>query len=147
MSISEIMNKNLIKLELQSGSKEDVINELASILEDNGKLIDKQKYVNAVIEREKVFSTAIGMGIAIPHGKSDGVKEPSLAFGRSKAGIDYKAADGSLAHLFFMVAVPEGSNDEHLRLLGQISRKLMHADVREKLMQAQSGEDVIKALE
>jgi fructose-specific phosphotransferase system IIA component len=147
MSISEIMNKSLIKLELQAGNKDDVINELASILDENGKLLDKQKYVNAVIEREKVFSTAIGMGIAIPHGKSDGVKEPALAFGRSKTGIDYKAADGSLAHLFFMVAVPEGSNDEHLRLLGQISRKLMHAETREKLLQAETSEDIIKALE
>jgi mannitol/fructose-specific phosphotransferase system IIA component (Ntr-type) len=62
-------------------------------------------------------------------------------------GIDYKAEDGSLAHLFFMVAVPEGSNDEHLRMLGQISRKLMHAETRDKLLKAQTGEEVIRALE
>lgn len=147
MNITDVMNEKMIKLELQSIDKDSVINELATLLNENGKLNDKDGYIKAVVEREKVFSTGIGMGIAIPHGKTSAVKEPALVFGRSKDGIDYASADGSLAHLFFMIAAPEDSNDDHLRLLGQISRKLMHAEAREQLMNAQTVQDVLKALE
>lgn len=147
MSITNVINNNLVKLELQSKDKNSVIRELAEVLDKEGKLLDKGKYVEAVLEREEIFSTSIGMGVAIPHGKSSGVKEATLAFGRSKEGIDFKAADGSLAHLFFIIAVPENSNEDHLRILGQISRKLMHAEIREELLNAKSSEEVIKVLE
>ena len=83
MNITELLSVNLIKLELSSKNKEDVIKEMVNMLDDNGKLLDRDKYIQAVINRESEFSTGIGMGIAIPHGKSSGVKEASLVFGRS----------------------------------------------------------------
>ena len=147
MNITEILSANLIKLKLTSKTKEDVINEMASILDENGKLIDKDKYIKAVKDREKEFSTGIGMGIAIPHGKSSGVKEASLVFGRSVDGIDYQSMDDELAHIFFLIAVPEESSDEHLKILSQLSRKLMHKDLRESLMKATSAGQVITLLE
>lgn len=85
------------------------------------------------------------MGIAIPHGKSSAVKEASIVFGRSNKGIDYDSMDGKPAHLFFLIAVPEESSDLHLRALSEISRKLMHNDVREQLFKAETFEDFIKA--
>ena len=117
MNITELLNVNLIKLELTSKTKEDVIIEMATILDENGKLLDKDKYVKAVQDREKEFSTGIGMGIAIPHGKSSGVKEAALVFGRSVNGIDYQSMDDELANIFFLIAVPEESSDEHLKIL------------------------------
>jgi len=147
MSITELLNINLIKLELTSKTKEDVIKEMANILNENGKLIDKDKYIKAVTDREKEFSTGIGMGIAIPHGKSSGVKEAALVFGRSIDGIDYQSMDDELAHIFFLIAVPEESSDEHLKILSQISRKLMHKELRKGLMEATSPEEVITLLE
>jgi len=147
MNITEILNVNLIKLELNSKTKEDVITEMATILDENGKLLDKNIYIKAVKDREKEFSTGIGMGIAIPHGKSSGVKEAALVFGRSANGIDYQSMDDELAHLFFLIAVPEESSDEHLKILSQLSRKLMHKDLRESLMKATSPEEVITLLE
>lgn len=147
MNVTEIMNKKMIKLELESRDKVSVIRELADLLEQNGKLYDKEKYIEAVMEREKEFSTGVGMGIAIPHGKSSAVKEPALAFGRSNEGIDYESIDGEPSKLFFIIAVPENSNDEHLRLLSQISRKLMHTEIREKLLNANTPEEILKALE
>ena len=147
MSITELLNINLIKLELTSKTKEDVIKEMANILNENGKLIDKDKYIKAVTDREKEFSTGIGMGIAIPHGKSSGVKEAALVFGRSINGIDYQSMDDELAHIFFLIAVPEESSDEHLKILSQISRKLMHKELRKGLMEATSPEEVITLLE
>ena len=147
MNITELLNVNLIKLELTSKTKEDVIKEMANILDENGKLLDKDKYIKAVTAREKEFSTGIGMGIAIPHGKSSGVKEAALVFGRSINGIDYQSMDDEPAHIFFLIAVPEESSDEHLKILSQISRKLMHKDLRESLMKATSSDEVITLLE
>ncbi|MBZ9621334.1 PTS sugar transporter subunit IIA [Clostridium sp. FP2] len=147
MNITELLNVNLIKLELNSKTKEDVIKEMVTILDRDGKLLDVDKYLQAVLDREAEFSTGIGMGIAIPHGKSSGVKEPALVFGRSVDGIDYQSMDDELAHIFFLIAVPEESSDEHLKILGQISRKLMHSELRDSLMKASSAEEIITLLE
>ncbi|GCD12973.1 PTS sugar transporter subunit IIA [Clostridium tagluense] len=147
MNITELLNVNLIKLELKSKTKEDVIKEMVTILDRDGKLLDVDKYLQAVLDRETEFSTGIGMGIAIPHGKSSGVKEPALVFGRSVDGIDYQSMDDELAHIFFLIAVPEESSDEHLKILGQISRKLMHSELRDSLMKASSAEEIITLLE
>ncbi len=101
----------------------------------------------AVLDREAEYSTGIGMGIAIPHGKSSGVKEASLVFARSKNGVDFDSMDGQPAHLLFMIAVPEAANDDHLKILGTLSRKLMHQSIREALMNATTYEDVIAVFE
>ncbi|MCB2295546.1 PTS sugar transporter subunit IIA [Clostridium algoriphilum] len=147
MNITELLSVNTIKLELTSKTKEDVIKEMAELLDENGKLLDKDKYIKAVTDREKEFSTGIGMGIAIPHGKSSGVKEAALVFGRSIDGLDYQSMDDELAHIFFLIAVPEESSDEHLKILSQISRKLMHKELRKNLMEASSPEQIIALLE
>jgi fructose-specific phosphotransferase system IIA component len=146
MNLNELLTVKQIKLELISKTKEDVIIEMVKILDENNRLIDKDKYLQAVIDREKEFSTGIGMGIAIPHGKSSGVKEPALIFGRSVAGIDYESMDDEPAHLFFLIAVPEESSNEHLKILSQISRKLMHKELRDSLMIASSEQEVITLL-
>ena len=147
MNITELLNVNLIKLELTSKTKEDVIKEMVKMLDVDGKLLDVDKYTQAVLNREKEFSTGIGMGIAIPHGKSSGVKEAALVFGRSTGGIDYKSMDDELAHIFFLIAVPEESSNEHLKILSQISRKLMHKELRDSLMKACSPEEIITLLQ
>lgn len=147
MDIIKLLTVNQIKLDLTSKTKEDVIKEMIQILDENGKLLDKDKYLQAVMDREKDFSTGIGRGIAIPHGKSSGVKEPALAFGRSIDGIDYESMDDELAHIFFLIAVPEESINEHLKILSQISKKIMHKELREGLMEASSAEEIIRLLE
>ena len=146
MNLNELLTVKQIKLELTSKTKEDVIIEMVKILDENNRLIDKDKYLKAVIDREKEFSTGIGMGVAIPHGKSSGVKEPALIFGRSVTGIDYESMDDEPAHLFFLIAVPEESSNEHLKILSQISRKLMHKELRDSLMKASSEQEVITLL-
>lgn len=147
MNITELLTVKQIKLDLNSKTKQDVIIEMVKVLDENDRLTDKDKYLQAVLDREKDFSTGIGMGIAIPHGKSCGVKEPALVFGRSIDGIDYQSMDDEPAHLFFLIAVPEESSNEHLKIISQISRKLMHKELREKLMEASSPEEVITLLE
>jgi PTS system fructose-specific IIA component/PTS system nitrogen regulatory IIA component len=147
MTTKEMFSKDRVSFDLKATSKDEAINELIEILYDDGKIIDKKKFKEAVLKREEEFSTGIGMGIAIPHGKSNAVKEASIAFGRSNKGIDYESMDDKPAHLFFLIAVPEESSDVHLRALSEISRKLMHTEIRENLLRAQSFEEFIKVFE
>ena len=145
MNIQDLLSASRVKFTLQSQNKMEVIDELIEILDADGKLSDKDKYKEAVLRREKEFSTGIGMGIAIPHAKDSSVKEAALTLGISKEGINYEALDGTPAHLFFLIAVPADSNDVHLKVLSYISRKLMHQEVRDRLMSAKTYEDVLSA--
>ncbi len=141
--ITDMFSKERVCFELKSGSKDEVISELIDILVADGKVKDKEKFKEAVLHREAEFSTGIGMGIAIPHGKSDAVTEASIVFGKSTKGIDFDSMDEQPAHFFFLLAIPVESNDIHLRALSEISRKLMHADVRERLLKADNYEEFI----
>ncbi|GLC29760.1 PTS sugar transporter subunit IIA [Clostridium omnivorum] len=147
MNTKDMFSKERVCFNLVSTTKDEVISELIDILVKDGKVLDKEVFKEAVFKREEEFSTGIGMGIAIPHGKSSAVKEASIVFGRSDKGIDYESMDDMPAHLFFLIAVPEESSDLHLRALSEISRKLMHAEIREQLFKAQSFEDFIKVFE
>lgn len=145
MEIRDMFSKERISFDLKATNKAQVIDELIDILYKDGKITDREEFKKAVLKREEEFSTGIGMGIAIPHGKSTAVKEASIVFGKSKKGIDFNSMDGEPAHLFFLIAVPEESNDVHLKALSEISRRLMHDEVREKLYKAKSFEDFIEA--
>jgi PTS system fructose-specific IIA component/PTS system nitrogen regulatory IIA component len=132
---------------MKAKGKMEALDELIDILVKDGVINDSKVFKEAVLKREEEFSTGIGMGIAIPHGKSKSVNVASIAFGKSKAGVDYDSMDGEPAHLFFLIAVPEESSDVHLRALSEISRKLMHSDVRESLMNCSSFDEFIKVFE
>ncbi|SMC29254.1 PTS system D-fructose-specific IIA component (F1P-forming), Frc family [Clostridium acidisoli DSM 12555] len=147
MSVKEMFSEDRVNFDLKASNKNEVLDELIDILVDTGKVIDKDVFKNAVLKREEEFSTGIGMGIAIPHGKSSAVKEASIVFGLSKKGIDYKSMDDEPAHLFFLIAVPEESSDVHLRALSEISRKLMHTETREGIYNAKSFHEFIKVFE
>jgi PTS system nitrogen regulatory IIA component len=147
MDISELLTKERVKFDLKSDSKEKVLDELISLLYKDGIIKDDKRFKQVVMKREEEFSTGIGMGIAIPHGKDNTVVKPALAFGLSKSGIDYKSMDGEPAKIFFLIAVPEKSDNMHLQILSTISRKLMHEEVREKLYNSKTYEDILKAFE
>lgn len=147
MSIRDMFSKDGVTFDLKSTTKDEVIDELTELLVINGKILDRDKFKKAVLEREAEFSTGIGMGIAIPHGKSEAVKEASIVFGKSDKGIDYESLDGELAHLFFLIAVPKESDDIHLRALSEISRRLMHDEVRAQLLVTKSYEEFIKVFD
>ena len=143
MNTKEMFSKNRVTFDLKAKDKMGAIDELIALLAADGKVSDPERFKEAVLMREEEFSTGIGMGIAIPHGKSDAVLEPAMVFGKSKVGVDYESMDDKPAHLFFLIAVPVESSDLHLRALSEISRNLMHSDVREKLMKAESFEEFI----
>lgn len=138
-----MFSNDRVCFDLKSSTKPEVLDELIDILYRDGKISDKNAFKSEVLKREEIFSTGIGMGIAIPHGKSDTVKEASIVFGKSRRGIDYDSMDGEPAYLFFLIAVPVGADDTHLKALSEISRKLMHNDIREGLKNVESYEDFI----
>src|SRR4051794_21834482 len=110
MRITELLTKETINLSLKSTHKTDVIEELVSVLDSAGKLVDGSQYKEAILAREEQSTTGVGEGIAIPHAKTNAVKQSAIAFGRSKVGIDYESFDDQPAFLFFMIAAKEGAN-------------------------------------
>ncbi len=143
MRITELLTKETILLSMSAASKQDAVNELVGVLERAGKITDHNVFKEAILKREQQSTTGVGDGIAIPHAKTSVVKEATIVFGRSEAGIDYESLDGQPAHLFFMIAAPEGANNTHLEALARLSSILMKADAREKLLGAKTADDVI----
>ncbi|WP_096187920.1 PTS fructose transporter subunit IIABC [Evansella halocellulosilytica] len=146
MRIADLLSTDTMILDLQSTSKDEVIEELASKLDEAGKLADKKQYIEAIQNRESQSSTGIGDGVAIPHAKTAAVKEPAIVFGRTEKGLDYDALDGQPSHLFFMIAASEGANNEHLQTLSRLSTLLIDEDFRSILLKAETKDEILVAI-
>jgi len=146
MKISEILNRDLLISNLQSKNKKGVLEELAGILVAQGKLQDLEKAVEVLLDREKLGSTGIGDGIAIPHGKIKDLGGVVASFGRSREGVDFESIDQKPAHLFFLLVAPENSAGIHLKALARISRLLKDPKFRESLMGAESKEELYQII-
>lgn len=144
--LDKMLIKECINLDLKSVTKNDVIEELVTVLDEAGRLNDKEEFKKAILLREKQSSTGLEEGIAIPHGKSSAVKYPTVAFGISKNGIDYNSLDGELSTLFFMIAAPENASDTHVEMLSQLTSLLLDDDIREKLLNVKTKQEVLDIL-
>ncbi|HVZ80806.1 MAG TPA: PTS sugar transporter subunit IIA [bacterium] len=147
MQILDFLSVDAIKLSLESKNKKDAIKELVEVLFKSGKIKDKKKMVQTLLEREELGSTGIGQGIAIPHGKSDTVSDLAAAFGLSQDGISFDSLDGEPVNIFFMLVAPEGAAGAHLKALARISSLLKDKYFRKSLLSAKSPEDVIKIIQ
>lgn len=144
--MEKIIDINLIDLNLNCTSKEAAIISMADLLDKSGRLNNKKEYIKEVIKREKLSSTGIGFGIGIPHGKSSAVKVASLVFGRINQGIEWQSLDGDPVNIVFLIAVPEKSPNQHLRILASLSRKLMDQEFRKQLREIKNKEMVMEML-
>ena len=147
MRITDLLNKNSIKLNLSSSTKSEVIDEMVDLVENSGNLNNKEEYKKAIIAREEMSTTGIGEGVAIPHAKTKYVDKACLGAGISKCGIDYESFDGSLSNLFFMIAAPDGANDTHLEVLSRLSTILMDEEFRNNLINATSVDEFISLID
>ncbi|WP_411345915.1 fructose-specific PTS transporter subunit EIIC [Paenibacillus sp. WLX1005] len=146
-SLTDIVTPQSIVLQLAGDTRDDIIDELIDVLDSEGILSSKSQFKQAILDREQESSTGIGMNIAIPHGKSDVVKQPRVVFGMKRDGVDWNSADGSDARLIFMIAAPiKGESNAHLKILQMLSRKLMDDSFRERLLSVQSNEEAYKLL-
>jgi len=149
LKISEVIREETIDLAMdQVVSKDQAILYLAGLLEKADLLKDKQEYIQSVYEREAMGPTYMENFIAIPHGKSDAVKEAGIAFGRSEKGFDYQTQmGGGLVKLIFMLAIPNRmSCDEYMAVLARLARLLVHEEFQQDLYSAVSYQDVLDAI-
>lgn len=147
MRITELLTKDTIAMDLSASDKNGVIDELVNQLNQAGKLNDLTSFKEAIHNRESQSTTGIGEGIAIPHAKVAAVNTPAIAFGKSKIGVDYQSLDMQPAHLFFMIAAPEGGAQTHLDALAKLSGILMDENVRASLLHAESPEEVLNIID
>ncbi|HET9869360.1 MAG TPA: PTS sugar transporter subunit IIA [bacterium] len=147
MQILDFLTADAIKLNLESKTKKDVIKEMVDLLVKAGKVKDKKKMLQTLLEREELGSTGIGQGIAIPHGKSDTVSDLAAAFGVSQEGLSFDSLDGEPVNLFFLLVAPEGAAGAHLKALARISSLLKDKYFRKSLLSAKSPDEVLKIIQ
>ena len=146
MKITELLKKEFILEQLKAKSKQEVLAELAGVFVKGKIKFDSGAMLRVLMEREKLGSTGIGDGVAIPHGKLAGLDEILVAFGRSREGIAFEALDGKPVHLFFLLMAPENSAGQHLKALAKISRMLKDGGFRKKLLEAQMHDDLVRVI-
>ena len=146
MKITDILTEDMVVAALRGRSKGEVIEELAGVVAAGHPQIDRARLVQALEDRERLNSTALGEGIAIPHGKLPGLKRVVAAFGRSTGGIDFSSLDGKPTHLFFLLVAPEDSAGAHLKALARISRLLKDESFRSRLMQVGDRAELFRTI-
>ncbi len=146
MKISELLNSQAIVADLKAKDKSKALGELTDALIACEPSLSRDNVLAVLLEREKLGSTGIGDGVAIPHGKLSGIPELKLVFGRSIGGVDFESMDGQLAHLFFLLIAPEESVGVHLKTLARISKLLKDPAVRQKLMAAEGQDEIFQVI-
>lgn len=143
MSLLDILTTQSTLVGLKGHSKDEIIEELVDSLEVGAAIADRDKVLEAVLEREKIMSTGIGDGIAIPHGKSDAVSQLSAALGIHKRGVDFEALDGEPAFVFFLLVSPANVSGPHIKALARISRMLKNDTFKKRLIEADTAEEIL----
>jgi PTS system nitrogen regulatory IIA component len=146
MQIISLLKKEYIINALEATTKKDVIAEIAEALAGRTG-ISPARVSEILEEREKLGTTGIGDGVAIPHGKLEDIKDTVIFFGRSEAGIPFNSMDGRPVHLFFILIAPENTNGKHLKILARISRMLKDEKFRSDLLQAGTVDSLYKIIE
>ncbi len=145
--ISELLPRFAVVLELKSKEKNGVIHELTAPLVGNGIVTQEEEFVSAILRRENLESTGIGSGVAIPHARTNSVNSLILAFGRSESGVDFHSLDGKPSHLIFLIAAPEAMKREYIWALAKLSSLLRREEVRKRLTNAKTVEEVYSVIE
>ena len=146
MKIVDFIREDLILPELSATDKPDVLVELASHLASHHNGVSRDELLRVLVEREKLASTAIGEGVAIPHGKLDAVGKLVACVGRAREGVDFDSMDGRPTHLFFVLVAPENSTGVHLKALARISRLFKDPEFRTRLMAAEGAKEMFEVI-
>jgi len=146
MRIDDFLAPEMVVPALQGRTKDDVIEELAEVVSKHHPEIDHWRLVGALQDRERLNSTALGEGVAIPHGKLPGVKRVVAAFGRSPQGVDFNSLDGKPTHLFFLLVAPEDSAGAHLKALARISRLFKQPQFRQAILAADGAAGIFRLI-
>lgn len=146
MKVLDFLELDSVTTDLKSQTKQDAISELCELLKANGRITDADAVKVSLLEREKLGSTGIGQGIAIPHAKCAAIDRVVAALGVSKKGIDFDALDGEPVYLIFLLVAPPDSSGLHLKALARISRLLKDKFFRQALREAKSSDEIQKII-
>lgn len=146
MNLRKILSKNVISIDLAGQSKEQVIEALLDVAMTTGKIKDKEAALKCVLERENKMSTGIQAGIAIPHGRTDAVDDLVACIGIKKEGVDFDSLDGVPSRIFIMTLSPTNRIGPHVQFLAEISKLLKQKEARERLMSAESVEEILQLM-
>ena len=147
MRVTDLLKNASIDLGAKVKDKPDAISHLVDLMEKGGNIKNKAQYLKDVQAREASGTTGLGDGIATPHAKSGGVTAAGLAAMTIPEGIDFQSMDGNPARLFFLIAAPDGGNDEHLMILSKLATMVMDPDFKEALIKAKSKEEFLKIID
>jgi len=146
MKLSDLLNQKHVIPDLKAKDKKGVLEELVDVIVRSDPTLDKNSLVKVLLERERLGSTGIGDGVAIPHGKFQGLKQPIISFGRSSKGLDFDAMDGEAVFLFFLLVAPEDSASIHLKALAKIAKIIKSRSFRNVLMQVPTREEIYQTI-
>ena len=146
MKITDFLDAPKIIPDLKGRDKNEVLKEMADWMASQDPSLDAQRLLAILLERERVSTTAIGEGVAIPHGRMPGVKRVCAIFAHSPQGVGFDSLDGGLTYLFFLLVAPEDSTADHLKALARISRLLKDAAFRARLMKEKAREEIFNAI-
>lgn len=143
MRISELLNEENILLNLEAKDKYDLIDKLINVVAKSDKVLDIEKVRNCVYEREKILSTGVGKGFAVPHGKTDAVTDILIALAVTKDPVDYEALDNQPVRIALLIVGKDSLVSSHIKLLSRISRLMNNDDFREMLLNAKSKQEIL----
>lgn len=144
MKISEILSEDLVNPRLQANTKEEIIDGMIELVARSEKVLDKAKVREAIFEREKIMSTGVGNGFAIPHGKTDAVTDVVAAFGITEKPIDYESLDEQPVRLVFLLVGKDSMVGPHIKLLSRISRLMNKEEFRAKLLETKTVQEILE---
>ncbi len=143
MKISDILSTDVISVNMDVADKEDSIKKIIDLASKSNKILDFNKVSNTIFEREKLVSTGVGKGFAIPHGKTDSISDVVAAFAITKEPIDFDSIDGEPVRFIFLLVGKENLLNTHIKLLSRISRLMNKDEFREKLLETKNSEEVL----
>lgn len=146
MKVSEFLKIENVISDLKSNTKTDVLKELAGNIASNSSNLSFEKTYETLQEREKLCSTAMDEGVAIPHGKLHGISNTYLAFGRSKKGIDFDSLDSKPTHMFILIISPGNSSKTHIQSLAKISNIFKNNKFRSNILNANDVEEIYELI-
>jgi len=147
VTLMEILAGKSVIVGLKGQDKRSILEELVDVLEVGDKITDQEKVLDAVLQREEIMSTGIGYGIAIPHGKSEYVKELGGVLGIKGEGVEFDSLDGQPTFIFFLLVSPMDVSGPHIKALARISRLLKGEEFRQQLIACPDNETAIRILE
>ncbi len=144
MKITDILNEKVIVTNLPGTTKNEILNAMIELAAKSDRVTDKERMRSAILEREKIMSTGVGSGFAIPHGKTDAVQDIVAAFAITEQPIDYQSLDDQPVRIVFLLVGKDNSVGPHIKLLSRISRLMNKEEFRKKLLEAKSPSEIMQ---